>query len=367
METIDLSIGHPEDAMLPLEKLKVAAMHRLSQKDKSCLQYGPEEGSPSFRERLSDFLTTQYGAKVSPNNLLITAGASHGLDLILSQFSQPGDTIFVEDPTYYFALSILRDRKLRIVPVLTDDNGINTDWLEEKLKTDRPRLLYTIPTFHNPTGTTLSIVRRKHLMQLAEEYNFLVIADEVYQLLGKNNEIPLPLSTFNPNRVMSLGSFSKILGPGLRLGWIQCLPEYITALVKNGVLQSGGGINLFTAAIVESAIELGIQDEYLSIARNIYNKRRLFMLSVLKDELPIGVNFTEPKGGFFVWLKLPQTINTIDLHKKALKMNIDFKPGEFFSCEGNFRNYLRLCFTFYDEPRLQLACQKLCRLLKNSM
>ncbi len=360
---VDLGIGHAEDIVLPLEELKNAANHRLSLPDKAFLQYGPEEGSLSFRTKLAGFLSKHYKTLVCEKNLLITAGASHGLDLILNKLGRAGDTVFVEDPTYFFALDIFRDRKVNVVPIATDQDGLDIDALESQLKLHKPAFLYTIPMFQNPTGAILPAERRRRLVELARRHDFLIIADEVYQLLGNQNELPLPLPYFDDERVLSLGSFSKILGPGIRIGWIQCSSKHIEILRSCGVLLSGG-VSPLTAAILESAIELGIQDQYLSQIRSLYDSRRIFMTSLLGQTLPEEVTFVPPKGGFFIWLTLPRGLDAARLSQEAVSMNINFKPGSACSCRQNFSNCLRLCFTFYGEEKLLFACERLSKLLQ---
>ena len=222
MPTFDLGFGRPEDALLPIAELAKAAQHPASLDDRACLQYGPEQGSFTFRTSLAAFLTRHYGVTVSPEHLLSTAGMFHGLDLILAQFTSAGDTVFVEDPSYFLAFDVFKDRRIRIVPIATDEHGLDIAALERQLSRQRPAALYTIPVFHNPTGMTLPASRRQRLVQLARQHGFLIIADEVYHILGDKARLPPPLSSFVADCVLSLGSFSKILGPGLRLGWIQC-------------------------------------------------------------------------------------------------------------------------------------------------
>lgn len=363
MEIIDLGLGYPAETLLPLEELRQAALHRLALPDRSLLQYAPEAGNASFRQALANFLTRGYGVPVSMESLLVAAGASHGLDLILCQLSQPGDTIFVEDPTYFCALDILRDRRLRIVPIATDHDGLDIDALEQQLQIERPKFLYTIPIFQNPTGTILPTERRQRLVELARRYNFLIIADEVYQLLGERGSIPPPLATFDEQRVLSLGSFSKILGPGIRVGWVQCTPEFIANFRTNGLLLSGGGMNPFTAAIVESTLELGLQDAFLPRLREHYAVRRELMIQALTEVLPSGATFLAPSGGFFVWIELPAGIDATELSKAALTLGLGFRAGALFSGTGNFTNCLRLCFAFYDQAALRLGCERLGTLL----
>lgn len=365
-DLIDLGIGRPDDMLLPLAELREATRHRFSLIDRTYLQYAPEAGHPSLRKQLADFLTHHYGATVLSERLFLTAGASQGLDLISQYFVKPGDTVFVEDPTYFLALRILREKNLRIVPIPIDAEGIDVAALEDLLKIEKPAFLYTIPTHHNPTSITLSSERRRKLVRLARKYGFFVVADEVYQLLNYEGNVPARLAAFDDNQVISLGSFSKILSPGVRLGWIEAAPEYISTLSRSGVIQSGGGVNPFASAIVESAIELGLQNTYLNYIREIYRQRCVHMLRVLDQVLPRTVTFTRPKGGFFVWLELPNYIDSNKLLAEAHAFKIGFRPGTLFSQKATFMNFLRLCFTHYNESQIERACEQLGRLLSTA-
>ncbi|MDF5722906.1 MAG: PLP-dependent aminotransferase family protein [Rhizonema sp. PD37] len=367
-EPIDLGIGRPDFRLLPLAELQQAAAHRCSLADTTCLQYASEaSGSPSLRGHLADFLIRHYGSVVRPERLFITAGASHGLDLISGRFAQPGDTVFVEAPTYFLALKLFQARNLRIVSVPTDAEGVDVVALEHLLEVEKPAFLYTIPIHHNPTSVTLSVARRRKLVELAEKHEFFIVADEVYQLLNYEGETPIPFAALDNSRVFSLGSFSKILGPGLRLGWIETEPEHFSILSQCGVIQSGGGINPFTSAIVESAITLGLQDAYLARIREVYRHRCAHMIQVLDDVLPRTVSFTKPKGGFFLWLKLPQSINSNDLLTEAHAFKIGFRPGTLFSPEKDFTNFLRISFTYYNETELEWGCKQLGHLLASHL
>ena len=225
-ERIDLSIGQPGTSLLPLAALAQAAQHCLTQNNPYILAYGAEQGNAYFHDALAGFLSEQYNFKVDPDHLFTTAGISQGLDFICSLFTRPGDTIFVEKPTYSLALGIFADHGLNVVGLPMDENGLIIEALEEELAHQTPVFLYTIPTFHNPTGRNLSAARREKLVQLSQEHNFLIVADEVYQLLAYTGAPPSPMAKYTEAAtVISLGSFSKILAPGLRLGWIQTHPE----------------------------------------------------------------------------------------------------------------------------------------------
>ncbi|ONI78112.1 hypothetical protein ALI144C_30800 [Actinosynnema sp. ALI-1.44] len=366
-DVIDLGIGEPDPAALPLGQLRQAAAHRLSNADTAPLRYGPEEGSASFRAMLAEFLTRCCRVPVHADHLMITAGASHALDLVLSRLCRPGDAVFVEDPTYMFALDIFRDRPVRLVSVRVDEHGLDVDDLERMLAVEAPRLVYTIPVFHNPTGVTLSVQRRRRLMELAVEHDFLVVADEVYQLTGERDATPPPLRTVNGERVLSLGSFSKILGPGIRLGWIEAAPHHVARLRDAGVLHSGGGASPLMAAILESLIDLGFQDRFLGDLWEIYRARRLHLVDVLRGVLPAEVRFTTPQGGYYIWLELPSRIDIMTLSTQAAAYGVGFRPGPLFSRRDEFTSHLRVSFSFYNEERLSLAGERLGALLRSRL
>lgn len=230
-----------------------------------------------------------------------------------------------------------------------------------------PQLLYTIPVFHNPTGATLSASRRYRLVQLARKFGFIVVADEVYQMTGDLQATPPPLRSLDEDYVISLGSFSKILGPGVRLGWIEAGLQHIAILRGTGALRSGGGVAPVTSAIVESLIGLGIQDQYLEKIRQMYMERRCYLSDLLASTLPSAVRFSAPRGGFYIWLELPIGIDAAALVQQAATGGVSFRPGALFSCKQAFPNYLRVCFTYYDERRLRLGAERLVNLLRAHM
>jgi 2-aminoadipate transaminase len=231
---VDLGIGQPEDAVLPRELLRDAAAAALDGPGNDYLQYGPEQGADDVRETLAGFLSHHYGHPVDAGELLITNGASHGLDLMLARHTSPGDVVVVEAPSYFFGLDMLRDRGVRLVSVPVDEEGLDPEALREVLRRHRPAFVYTIPVFHNPTGVTLSEPRRRELLELAGRTGTPVVADEVYQLTGLPGTVPPPLRSTGSSDVLSLGSFSKILGPGVRLGWIEGSPDRSASGCRTG-------------------------------------------------------------------------------------------------------------------------------------
>lgn len=359
---IDLGVGHPGLELLPLDELRQAALRRLEQPDREYLQYGAEMGDGYFLVELARFLSRHYGSAVEPGHLLATSGISQAIDLACTAFTRPGDTILVEEPTYFLVLQIFRDHGLNVVGIPTDAGGLSLEALEQALQTHRPRLIYTIPTFQNPTGATQGFDRRRRLVELSQEHGFLILADEVYQLLHYSGAPPPPLANWvDGGTVVSLGSFSKILAPGLRLGWVQSAPQHLRRLAEVGVIASGGGLNPFTSAVVCSALELGLQEAHLTKLRDQYRARSSAMVEALQRHLP-GLDFQKPGGGYFIWLEVPT--DTPELLPKAMAAGVRFQPGVKFSSVGGLRNALRLCFAYYPPEQLREGVQRLAQVLQ---
>jgi DNA-binding transcriptional MocR family regulator len=365
---IHLGIGQPDPSLLPLASMIKAAEHRLSNNDVSLLAYGAEPGDGYFRLSLAQFLSEHYRRTVDADQLFVTAGASQGLDLICTLYTQPGDTIFVEEPSYFLALHLFRDHRLNIISLPMDQDGLIIETLEEQLAQHHPAFLYTIPTFHNPSSVTLCAARRERLVQLSQKHNFLIVADEVYHLLAYTTAPPPPMANYiETGTICSLGSFSKILAPGLRLGWIQAQQALLDRLIKSGLLESGGGLNPFTSGLVNSVLQLGLQRDHLSHLKTVYGQRMRFLSDTLRRLLPDSANFTEPSGGFFIWLCLPDRIDAEALLSEAWQQDVGFQPGVRFSSRQGLKNYARLCFSFYDTAELETAVKRLADIIKMNL
>ncbi len=363
-DMINFGIGQPAMDILPLDVMRQASQHRLSQPDIDWLNYGYESGDQTFLTALSHFLTPRHGGAVDPNTLFVTAGASQALDLICNTFTQPGQTIFVEEPSYFLALGIFANHHLNVVSIPLDDEGLDLDALEDALSQHQPAFLYTIPTCQNPTTTTLSEWRRQKLVELSQQHNFLIVADEVYQLLTYTVDAPPPLAAYiESNQVISVNSFSKILAPSLRLGWIQTSSEMIQQLLQNGVVDSGGSLNQYTSNIVRSVIELGLLDDYLAFLKGAYLERMTAMSGALRSHLP-QIDFMEPHGGFFFWFKLAEDVDTAQILPEALAQQVGFQPGIKFSSQNGLNNYIRLSFAFYSVAEIEEGVGRLSGVLR---
>ncbi len=357
---INLGYGLPGSSLLPLDMMRQAANHRLSQGDTSLLQYGTEQGSGYFRVALADFLSRGYRCPVQMEHLFVTGSISQGLNFICTMFTKPGDIIFVEEPTYFLALRIFADHDLNVVSIPIDEDGLIIEALEEKLAEQQPVFVYTIPTYHNPTGVTLSVSRREKLIELSQTHDFLIVADEVYQLLNYTITPPAPMASYiDSERVISLGTFSKIWAPGLRLGWIQAAPSLLKPLIGSGMLDSGGCLNQFTSGIMRSAIELGLLDQHLTHLRQTYRQRVIALDNAIQEHLSKWVTYTSPLGGFFFWLRLPEEIDSRSLIAKADQYEVNFKHGSSFSSQQGLHNFIRLSFSFYDIETLEEGIRRL--------
>ena len=358
-EAIDLGLGHPGADLLPTDLFGQAAKARLAQHRPSLLQYGLGQGSTSFREALAHFLTDAYTQSVLPENLLVTNGASQALDLICTVLSKPGDTVFVEEPSYFLALGIFAEHGLHVVSFPVDHEGVRTNALEAALAQHSPVFFYTVPTFQNPSGATLSPSRRDHLFALSRAHDFFIVADEVYSLLGfagSTGEVVAPLATFE-EKVFSIGSFSKILAPGLRLGWVQAPDDLLDPLIHSALLTSGGGLNPFTSGLVRVILERGWQTQHLAKLREVYAERAEALVGALNDYFPEAA-FNIPKGGYFVWLEL-EGVDTEVLLLEAERRGVSFQAGGKFSSQNALESALRLSFSYYEPERLREGVKRL--------
>ena len=358
-DIIDLGLGDPNPSLFPLDMLRRAADARFAQHDPSFLQYGIEQGDGYFRLALANFLEQGYGSAMQPETIFVTTGISSALDLLCTLFTQAGDTVFVEEATYFIAPKIFTDHHLHTIPIAMDEHGLVIESLEENLKKHKPKFLYTIPVHHNPTGVTLIETRRTRLIELAQQHDFLLLADEVYQLLSYGNRPLQPFAThIEHENVISLGSFSKILAPGLRLGWIQAHPNKIQRLIASGLLDSGGGMNPFTSAIVRGVIESGDLHQHIKKLVKVYRSRLKNMESLLCEHLP-EITFSTPQGGYFFWLRLPEPMDAVELRQQVKLVHTDIRPGNLFSVTNGLHNYVRLCFAHYDEDQIEQGILRL--------
>ena len=365
---IDLGWGHPDPALMPIEAVREATGAALTRFGPDALAYGAGQGPGPLIEWLRERIGRTEGRTPAPDELLITGGNSQAFDQVCGRCAQPGDTVLVEAPTYHLAVKILRDHPLHLVSVPLDDDGLDVDALATtiaRLKGEgrRPRFLYTIPTYHNPTGTCLSTERRRALVALAIAEDFLIVEDDVYRELAYDGPAPPSLWSLAPiGRVLRLGSFAKSLAPGLRLGWATGDPALIARMVQGGLLDSGGGINHFGAMTVATLCGVGAYDAQIARLRAAYREKRDALHAALSEFLPEGCTWMRPGGGFFIWLRLPPGRSAETVLAAAEERGMAFAPGSRFApADGAAPSgeTLRLAFSYYSPEQLHEAARLL--------
>ncbi|MCL4860009.1 MAG: PLP-dependent aminotransferase family protein [Caldilineaceae bacterium] len=368
---IELGWGHPPLELLPVAAMRRATAEALTRYGAEALTYGHAAGPGRLIEWLCEYIARQEGVAPAPDELLITGGNSHTLDQILTLCTEPGDTVLVESPTYHLAVRILREHPVHLVGIPMDQDGLIVDALSETLahlrrQGIRPRLLYTIPTHHNPTGVSLSLERRRALVELGAETGLLIVEDDVYRELSYDGPAPPSLWRLAPpGVVVRMGSFSKSLAPGLRLGWLTGGRNLVQRMAHGGLLDSGGGINHFTALVVAELCASGDFDEQVARVRTIYGVRRDALLAALREQLPPGCSWYSPGGGFFVWLTVPESVRCVDLLPLAERVGVSFLPGEHFFLDGGGEEQLRLSFSLYPPEELVSAATILGAVVRN--
>lgn len=365
---IDLRWGQPDPRLLPAADMQRATQLALGRYGSESLMYGADAGAGPLLSWLSNRIEQKEGRAVSPKEIAVTGGNSDALDQICTLETEPGDVVLVEDYTYHLAARIMRDHRLELVPIATDAEGIRVNALQERLVELKqmgrtPRFFYTIPTFHNPTGRSLSEARRRGLLKVAAAEHLLIVEDDVYRELAYDGAAPPSLWSLAPDTVLRMGSFAKSLSPGLRLGWLTGRGELIHRIVSSGLRDSGGGVNHFAAMMVSEFCEQGFFDRQVGRLREAYRARRDALAQALADNLP-GGSFSLPGGGFFLWVTLPEEMDAVRLRADAEGEGVDFIPGTRFSLEGRGTNIMRLAFTLYEPPELAEGVKRLATTLE---
>lgn len=362
---LDLGWGHPDPALLPVAALQRATAAALERYGADALTYGAERGPGPLIEWIGARLASTDARAPNPIEVVITAGASQALDLLCTLCTTPGDTVIVESPTYHLAVRILRDHPLELIAVPSDADGIDVDALESLLarlarRGRQARMIYFVPTHHNPTGVCMSIERRQTLATIAAKHGVLLVEDDVYRELSY--DAPAPPSVWSmapPGTVARIGSFSKSLAPGLRLGYVTSDASLAQRLIGSGLLDSGGGLNPFVALTVAEVCIAGDFDATVGRLRAAYRERRDALAEGLRNYLPPGCRFVVPGGGFFQWVELPEGIDSGELLPHAEQAGVSYLPGSRFYLDEPRRNTLRLAFSLYPPHQLVEAAQRL--------
>ncbi|GAB4112892.1 MAG: PLP-dependent aminotransferase family protein [Roseiflexaceae bacterium] len=371
-DVISFAGGLPAPACFPAEEIALAAERTLATQAKRVLQYGPTPGFPPLRELCAKIMQGR-GANVSAGDVIITSGSQQALDVIGKILLDPGDTVLLEDPTYVGALQAWRPYRPRFYTLPMDDQGLVVEQLEAALVEleaagRRPKFLYTVSTFQNPTGVTLSAARRVALLDLAERHHLPIIEDDPYGELRYSGEPIAPLAALDSQRhggprfVFYMSTFSKLLAPGLRVGWVSAPPRILKRVeqVKEAVDLHTGSL---AQAIAAEACADGLLDRHIPYIRNIYRERRDVMLAALEQYMPATVRWTRPEGGMFLWITLPEWADGTHVLHKAVERRVAFVPGSAFFANGGGENTMRLNFSYSSSDDLKIGVQRLASVL----
>lgn len=363
---IDLAWGHPDPDLLPLKELRAAAERAMDRYGPDLLAYGNTAGPPPLIDFICERLQQTDVRAPSNAEVVVTSGASQGLDLVATLLFAPGDTVLVDVPTYHLALTILRDHPVQLAGVASDAHGIVLDDLSRvvsqlRRQGQKPKFLYTIPTFHNPTGRSLTHQRRGDLIAFAAHEKLLIVEDDTYRELSYDGPAPASLWALDlSERVIRLGSFAKSVAPGLRVGYVTAGTGVVDRMVTGGLLDSGGGISHFAATVLAEYAAAGDYARQVDRFRAAYRERRDRLLQSLADHMQEGDSWSRPSGGYFVWIQLAEGGSAEKLLTVARQRGIAFLSAhQFFLDRRRAPEAIRLAFSMYPPATLDEAGARL--------
>ncbi len=359
--------GFPAPELFPVDEMIEISKYVIENHGSKALQYGPTEGYEPLRTAIAKRMEKMQ-AHVEGKDILVTSGSQQGLDFTAKLFINPGDTIILEKPSYLGAINAFKAYEPNFVDIELEDDGMNMDELEEALRTtENVKFIYIIPDFQNPSGKTWSLEKRKKLVELGNKYDVAIVEDNPYGELRFEGELLPSIKHFDTEgRVIYLGTFSKILCPGFRLGWIAASPEVLNKYV---LMKQGADLQSSTISQIEVATYLekyNIEDHIEKI-KETYKRRRDLMINVMKEEFPKEIKYTIPEGGLFTWVTLPEYMNSRDLAVKALEKNVAYVPGGSFYANGGHENDMRLNYSAMEDDKIVEGMKRLAEVIKAEM
>lgn len=366
---ISFIYGFPDTATLPNDTVLAATAKALAADPEWALQYGKTTGEATLINVLLDKLKRDQGITASPENMMLTAGSSQAIQLLLDLLVDPGDVVIAEAPTFLGFIATLDNFGARLVGVPVNDEGIDVDAVEQRLKELRdegvkPKFIYCISNFQNPTGISTTLQRRKRLVELAKEFGALIVEDDAYHDLRFSGErIPPIYALDDSGSTIYLGTLSKIMGPGMRIGWMAAAPAIIAKLAS---LKTDGGTNVFGAHVAAAWIPENL-DEHIETLKQVYSTRRDLMLAALDEHMPEGSFWTKPDGGFFIWLTLPEQLDAGRMLAQARERGVEYLPGVTCFTGGAGANMLRLSFSYAQDEQINDGIRLLADVVKSEM
>jgi len=367
-EIVSLAGGMPAVDALPMDAVAATVAEVVTLRGAVALQYGSAQGDPGLRARICDVMALEGITDAHPDHVVVTAGSQQALDLLTRVFINPGDVVLTEGPTYVTAINTFAAYQARIVHVPLDTEGLSPAGLAETLARlaaagVQVKMLYTVPTFQNPGGVTLSAARRAEVVEICRRAGVLVVEDNPYGLLAFDGEPVRAMRADAPDDVVYLGSFSKTLAPGMRVGWALAPPAVTARLVlaaESAVLSQ----SMFTQLAVDRYLETQPWAQQLKGLRELYRERRDAMLDALAETMPDGASWTRPDGGFFVWLTLPDGVDTKAMLPRAIAARVAYVPGIGFYADGSGRQAMRLSYCYPPPDRVRDGVGRLARVVR---
>ncbi|ACP36172.1 aminotransferase class I and II [Sulfolobus islandicus L.S.2.15] len=369
---ISLAGGLPDPQTFPVEEIKKIVDDVLLNNADKALQYTATAGISEFRKELVNLSRLRGISGIDERNVFVTVGSQEALFMLFNILLDPGDNVIVEAPTYLAALNVMRTRKPNFISITVTERGPNLDELERKIRNThndgkKIKLMYVIPTAQNPAGTTMSTEDRKRLLEIASKYDFLIFEDDAYGFLVFEGESPLPIKAFDKEgRVIYTSTFSKILAPGLRLGWVIAHEDFIKEmeLYKQNVdLHTPS----FSQYIAMEAIRRGVIQNNLPKIRRVYKEKRDVILEAIETYFPKDARWTRPVGGMFVFAWLPEKIDTTKMLEKALQRGVAYVPGSSFYADYSGKNTMRINFSFPKKEELVEGIRRLGDTIKQEL
>lgn len=358
-DIISFGGGLPNPESFPINEIKEIFNELIETEGKKMLQYGATEGLTSLSIAISKMLKEKEGIIVNKNQLIQTTGSQEALYMIGKIFANPNDIVFSEAPTYTGTISAFKASSIKMIGIKMDNEGIETNLIEEKIKSNiKPKFIYVIPNFQNPSGITMSLDRRKHLLEIASDYSIPIIEDDPYgHLRYSGKKIPSLKSMDKDGMVIYLGTFSKILAPGFRLGYVAAREEVIEKLnlAKQALDLATSTISEY---IAEAYLSKGYLDRQLPKIIELYRKKRDLMLDSLEKYFPEGVDWTKPEGGMFLWVT-KKGANTDELFPKAMEKKVAYVVGSAFYPDGDNHESMRLNFTYSSDQEIVEGIRRL--------
>ena len=359
-EVISFAGGLPAPATFPVEEMRSALDRVLSTRGREALQYSTTEGFAPLRDWIARRLSTS-DAPVSADEVLIVSGSQQGLDLLAKVLLDPGDVVLVETPTYLGALQAFSLFDPHYVSIASDENGLIPDALNDSMR--GAKFLYCLPNFQNPTGRLLAEERRHDLVKRARELDLLILEDDPYGALSYDGGTPPSIRSLAPERTVYMGSFSKVLAPGLRLGYV-----IAPSALRAKLVQAKQATDLHTATLsqmaVHEVIKDGFLDTHIPTIRTLYREQCAAMLAALSRHMPEGVRWNKPRGGMFLWAELPQGMDASAVLACAVEQNVAFVPGMPFYAANPVIESLRLAFVTVPPPRIEEGVERLASVIR---